>query len=106
MDELERIAATATFNGHAYASGRIVRFEVPVDFAERFAARPSIPCVDLHAAALGVDTSAIDVSTASGASAGISQIDVAVFNLSAHAAQLSAVDAVLLFEAERIAAEL
>lgn len=106
VEELERIAATATFNGHAYASGRIVRFEVPVDFAGRFTARPSVPCFDVHAAALGVDTGSIDLSTAAGAMASIALFDAAVANLSAHATQLFAVDAVLVFEAERIAAEL
>lgn len=89
--EVERIAQVTEFNGVSLSNNSTTQLEVQVGINNSSASRVSVNLIDLRATALGVDTGAIDLSTASGAQAALSVLDVALDSVNGARASLGAV---------------
>lgn len=100
--ELDRLAETSEYNGDRVASGEVETMGVSIGGGAEEIIEVSLP--NLTALTLGVDSSAIDLTTASSASAAITGIDLASATASlAGVALLTAEDALELAQ-ERFAA--
>ncbi len=81
-DEIDRIAASTTFNGTALADGTNTSLDVQVGINNSADDRITITLGDLTASTLGVDTGSVDLSTAAGAQAAIDVFDTALDSVS------------------------
>lgn len=99
-DEVDRVAGTTSFNGHALSNGSAIAFAAVLgaESDEQIA----ITLGDLQATGLGVDTSTLDLSTATGACTAVAGIDTAQLTVEWYRGDLAAARTVLAFEAARL----
>jgi flagellin len=90
--EVDRIANVTEFNGAKLTDGAISTIAVQVGINNTVDDQISITLGDLSTATLGVDNGAIDMSTATGASASISLIDAAINTVSGYRSDYGAVE--------------
>ena len=91
-NEVERIAAVTEFNGQTLTDGTTATIGVQVGINNTVNDQIDITLSDLTAVTLGVDTAAIDMSTAAGASAALTVIDTAITTVSSYRASYGAVE--------------
>jgi flagellin len=90
--EVDRIANVTEFNGQALTDGTTSTLAVQVGVNNTTNDQISITLGDLTATTLGVDTAAIDMSTAAGASAALTSIDTAISTVSGYRADYGATE--------------
>jgi flagellin len=90
--EVDRIAAVTEFNGQALTDGSLTTIGVQVGIQNTANDQIAITLGDLTAATLGVDTGAMDMSTAAGASAALTTIDSAIETVSSYRADYGATE--------------
>ena len=90
--EVDRIANVTEFNGTTLTDGTTTGIAVQVGINNTTNDQISITLGDLSTSTLGVDTGAIDMSTAAGASASISVIDAAINLVSGYRSDYGAVE--------------
>ena len=90
--EIDRIANVTEFNGMKLADGSDTSLNVQVGIGDTADDQVAITLGDLRGTTLGIDSGAIDLSTAAGASAAISLVDVAIETVSAYRSQLGAAE--------------
>jgi flagellin len=90
--EVDRIANVTEFNGMKVADGSDTSVNVQVGISNTADDQVAITLGDLRATTLGVDSGALDLSTATGASAAIDFIDDAISTVSAYRSQLGAAE--------------
>lgn len=90
--EIQRISASTEFNGVQLADGTTTQLEVQVGTQNATTSRLTISLGDLTATTLGVDTTAIDLSSASGARSAIDAIDDAIDDVNSYRAGYGAVE--------------
>jgi flagellin len=90
-EEIDRIAAATTFNGTALCDGTTTQLDVQVGIMNTADDRISITLSDLSATSLGVDTGAMDLSSASAAQSAIDDLDVAIGSVNSFRSELGAV---------------
>jgi len=88
--EIDRIAAATTFNGIALTDGTVTSMDVQVGINNSANDRIAITLNDLTASTLGVDTAAVDLSTAAGAQAAIDSFDTALDSVSSYRSDMGA----------------
>lgn len=98
--ELDRLADTSEYNGHLVASGRVESLGVTIGGDADEVIDVRLP--DLRAFTLAVDSSAIDLSTASGACGAISGIDAGSAAVAQYRVELRVADDALAFAQERL----
>lgn len=94
-EEVARIAAVTEFNGIAISDGSTTQLSVQVGIANASSSRITIDLGDLSTSTLGVQTgtgtTAIDLSTVSGAQSAIDDIDSALDSVNSYRSDLGAV---------------
>ncbi|MDP2307120.1 MAG: flagellin [Pseudomonadota bacterium] len=90
--EVERIASVTEFNGQSLTDGSIATIGVQVGIHNTVNDQIDITLGDLSATTLGVDATAIDMSTAAGASASLTAIDLAIDTVSSYRSGYGAVE--------------
>ncbi len=90
-EEVDRISAVTEFNGVNLTDGTNATIAVQVGINNTADDQIDITLGDLSAATLGVDTVAVDLSTSTGASAGIAAVDTALDTLNGYRSDLGAV---------------
>jgi len=90
-EEVDRISAVTEFNGVNLTDGTNATLSVQVGINNTANDQIDITLGDLSAATLGVDTVAVDLSTTTGASAGIAAVDTALDTLNGYRSDLGAV---------------
>ena len=90
-DEIARISNVTEFNGVSLTNNSNTSLDVQVGIQNNASSRISISLVDLRATTLGVDTTALDFSTATTAQAAIDALDTALDSVNAGRATLGAV---------------
>ena len=90
--EVDRIANVTEFNGQKLTDGSTTTVGVQVGINATADDQVDITLGDLTAATLGVDTGAIDMSTASGGSSAITAIDTAIETVSGYRSDLGAAE--------------
>lgn len=111
--EVDRIAAVTEFNGTPLTDGTTLSMSVQVGISNTVNDQIDIPLGDLSGITLGVDTASIDMSTAAGASAALTNIDAAIDIVSSYRSEYGATENRLndslnnldTFESTTIAAE-
>ncbi len=88
--EVDRIASSSNFNGTALCDGTTTAMDVQVGVMNTVNDRISITLSDLTASTLGVDTAAVDLSSASTAQAAIDTFDTALDSVSSYRSDLGA----------------
>ena len=78
QDEINRIASSTQFNGVSLSDNSNTSLDVQVGITDATTSRITISLVDLRVTSLGVDTTALNVSTAGGAQAVLDAIDTAL----------------------------
>lgn len=76
--EVDRIASVTEFNGVQLADGSATTLNVQVGINDSVNDRIAVTLGDLRATTLGVDATAIDLSTAAGAQAALTDLDAAL----------------------------
>lgn len=99
---IDRVTGMAVFNDYFIADGSQTVLRALTDPGDAAEGMITIHLPDLGAARLGVDVGALDLSTATGASAAIDNVDIALQWVHNNQAHLAAVGAVLELEAERL----
>jgi flagellin len=89
--EIDRIAAVTEFNGLPLADGTNASLEVQVGIHDTADDRIAITLGDLRGATLGVDTGAVDLSTAGGAQTALTAFDTAIDTLNSYRSDYGAV---------------
>jgi len=90
--EVDRIAEVTEFNGQALTNGTLTDVSVQVGVNATANDQIAITLGDLTTATLGVDTGAVDMSTAAGASAALAAIDTAIETVSSYRASYGATE--------------
>jgi len=90
-EEIDRIANATQFNGTALCDGTTTQLDVQVGIMNSADDRITITLNDLSAATLGVDTSAMDLSSAATAQTAIDDLDTAIGSVSSFRSDLGAV---------------
>jgi len=90
--EVDRIAEVTEFNGQALTNGTLTDVNVQVGVNATANDQIAITLGDLTTATLGVDTGAVDMSTAAGASAALAAIDTAIETVSSYRAAYGATE--------------
>ena len=90
-EEIDRIANATQFNGTALCDGTTTELDVQVGIMNSADDRITITLNDLSAATLGVDTSAMDLSSAATAQTAIDDLDTAIGSVSSFRSDLGAV---------------
>ena len=90
--EVDRIAAVTEFNGQSLTDGTLTTLGVQVGIQNTANDQIAITLGDLTSVTLGVDTGAIDMSTAAGASAALTTIDAAIDTVSGYRADYGATE--------------
>jgi len=90
--EVDRIAEVTEFNGQALTNGTLTDVSVQVGVNATANDQIAITLGDLTTATLGVDTGAVDMSTAGGASAALAAIDTAIETVSSYRAAYGATE--------------
>ena len=90
--EVDRIAATTEFNGQMLADGTLSTIAVQVGINNTANDQITITLGDLTAATLGVDSGAVDLSTSSGASTALTNIDAAIASVSSYRSSFGSVE--------------
>jgi len=90
--EIDRIASVTEFNGTALTDGTTTGIAVQVGINNTANDQISISLGDLTTATLGVDATSIDMSTATGASAALTDIDAAINSVSGYRSDYGAVE--------------
>jgi len=90
--EVDRIAEVTEFNGQALTNGTLADVSVQVGVNATANDQIAITLGDLTTATLGVDTGAVDMSTAGGASAALAAIDTAIETVSSYRASYGATE--------------
>jgi len=90
--EVDRIAEVTEFNGQALTNGTLTDVSVQVGVNATANDQIAITLGDLTTATLGVDTGAVDMSTAAGASAALAAIDTAIETVSSYRAAYGATE--------------
>ena len=90
-EEVDRISSVTEFNGVNLTDGTNATIAVQVGINNTANDQIDITLGDLSAATLGVDTVAVDLSTSTGASAGIAAVDTALDTLNGYRSDLGAV---------------
>jgi len=90
--EVDRIAEVTEFNGQALTNGTLTDVSVQVGVNATANDQIAITLGDLTTATLGVDTGAVDMSTAGGASAALAAIDTAIETVSSYRASYGATE--------------
>ncbi len=91
QDEISRIASSTTFNGVSLTDNSNTGLDVQVGITNGSVSRITIQLVDLRATALGVDTGALVVTSASLAQSTLSAIDTALDSVNSGRSTLGAV---------------
>ena len=91
-DEVNRISAVTEFNGSTLVDGSAGVIGVQVGIQNTVNDQIDITLGDLRSSTLGVDTASIDMSTATGASASLTDIDAALDILSGYRAGYGATE--------------
>ncbi len=89
--EIDRIASACEFNGTALCDGTTTQLDVQVGVMNTANDRITITLNDLTASTLGVDTAAVDLSSATTAQAAIDTFDTALDSVSSFRSDLGAV---------------
>ena len=90
-DEITRISSVTQFNGVSLSDNSNTAIEVQVGIQDNTDSRISISLIDLRATTLGVDSGALDLSTASAAQSAITALDTALDSVNAGRSTLGAV---------------
>jgi flagellin len=90
-EEIDRIANATQFNGTALCDGTTTELDVQVGIMNSADDRITITLNDLSAANLGVDTGAMDLSSAATAQTAIDDLDTAIGSVSSFRSDLGAV---------------
>ena len=90
-EEVDRIANVTEFNGTALADGTNATINVQVGINNTADDQIAITLGDLTAATLGVNTAAINLGTATGASAALPALDTALDSVNAYRSEFGAV---------------
>lgn len=90
--EVDRIAEVTEFNGQALTNGTLTDVNVQVGVNATANDQIAITLGDLTTATLGVDTGAVDMSTAGGASLALASIDTAIETVSSYRASYGATE--------------
>jgi len=90
--EVDRIASVTEFNGQMLTDGSTTAIGVQVGIHNTANDQISISLGDLRATSLGVDTGAIDMSTATGAQAALDTIDTAIDTVNSQRAAYGATE--------------
>jgi flagellin len=90
--EVDRIAAVTEFNGQSLTDGTLTTLGVQVGIQNTANDQIAITLGDLTSITLGVDTGAVDMSTAAGASAALTTIDAAIDTVSSYRADYGATE--------------
>ena len=88
--EIDRIAAACEFNGTSLCDGTTTQMDVQVGIMNTANDRITITLNDLTASTLGVDTAAVDLSSATGAQTAIDTFDTALDSVSSYRSELGA----------------
>ncbi len=88
--EVDRIAASTSFNGTALTDGTTTQLDVQVGIDNTADDRITITLSDLSASTLGIDTGSVDLSSASGAQSAIDVLDTALDSVSGYRSELGA----------------
>ncbi len=88
--EIERISESTEYNDISLTDGSTTSLSVQVGIDGGSSSQVALSFSDVGADALGVDTSSIDLSTASGASSAISDIDTAIDTIASEKASIGA----------------
>ncbi len=88
--EIDRIASSTNFNGNSLTDGTTTALDVQVGVMNTANDRITITLNDLTASTLGVDTAAVDLSSAAGAQAAIDTFDTALDSVSSYRSELGA----------------
>ncbi len=88
--EVDRVASGSEFNGTALCDGTTTQMDVQVGITNTAADRITITLSDLSASTLGVDTGAVDLSSATGAQSAIDVFDTAIDSVSGYRSELGA----------------
>jgi len=88
--EIERISSATEYNDIKLTDGTTSTIDVQVGINSGTASQVSLSFSDVGADTLGVDAGAIDLSTSSGASAAITEIDEAIDTIAGEKASLGA----------------
>jgi flagellin len=89
-EEIDRISAATEFNDIQLTDGSVTSIDVQVGTGSGANQRISVDLDDLSATTLGVDIAAVDLTTASAASAAITDIDSAIDSVSGYRASMGA----------------
>lgn len=89
--EVDRIAATTEFNGLKLTDGSLSTIAVQVGINNTSNDQITITLGDLSASTLGVDSGSVDLSSSSGASSALTNIDAAIASLSSYRSSFGAV---------------
>ncbi|MES2640689.1 MAG: flagellin [Myxococcota bacterium] len=90
--EVDRIAGVTEFNGQALTDGSLTGIGVQVGIHNTSNDTITVSLGDLSSSTLGVDTSTIDMSTASGASDALTDIDAAIDTVNSYRADYGSVE--------------
>ena len=90
-DEVDRIAGTTEFNGLKLTDGTLSTIAVQVGINNTSNDQITITLGDLSASTLGVDAGSVDLSTSSGASSALTNIDAAIASLSSYRSSFGSV---------------
>lgn len=91
QEEINRIASSTQFNGVSLSDNSSTSLDVQVGISNSTTSRITISLVDLRVTSLGVDTTALNVSTAGGAQAALDAIDTALDSVNSGRSVLGAV---------------
>jgi flagellin len=91
-DEVNRISAVTEFNGSTLVDGSAGVIGVQVGIQNTVNDQIDITLGDLRSSTLGIDTASIDMSTATGASASLTDIDAAIDIVSGYRAGYGATE--------------
>ncbi len=91
QEEINRIASSTQFNGVSLSDNSSTSLDVQVGITNASTSRITISLVDLRVTSLGVDTTALNVSTAGGAQAALDAIDTALDSVNSGRSVLGAV---------------
>ena len=91
-DEVNRISAVTEFNGSTLVDGSAGVIGVQVGIQNTVNDQIDITLGDLRSSTLGIDTASIDMSTATGASASLTDIDAAIDIVSSYRAGYGATE--------------
>jgi len=90
--EVDRIAQVTEYNGTKLADGLVTTMNVQVGIQATASDQIAITTGDLTAATLTVDTASIDMSTATGCSAALANIDAAIDTVSGYRSDFGSVE--------------